>query len=84
MFIRWQDSKTVARRKRKGKINRCRAASGSMASQAAIHRFPAMPLEITTMSSRTVWVWVAIRVAAAAAWDGGPGLLEPARLGGPA
>ena len=41
-------------------------------------------MEITIMSSRTVWVGVAICTDAAAAWDGGPGLLEPARSGGTA
>jgi len=25
MFVRWQNSKTVSRRKRQGKVNRCRA-----------------------------------------------------------
>ena len=60
-------------------------------SKLLYERFPTLRLptylksvEITTMSSRTVWVWVAVRTAAAAAWDGGPGLLEPARSGGAA
>ena len=56
---------------------------GTLIEGEMISRKAAM-MEITIMSSRTVWVWVAIRTAAAAAWDGGPGLLEPARSGGAA
>jgi hypothetical protein len=41
-------------------------------------------MEITIMNSHTAWIGVAICTDAAAAWDGGPDLLEPARSGGTA